>query len=204
MPDKISQIKTHFKSVDPILYAELNRMDLTPLTPRINPKSFFRHLCHEIIGQQLASQAADAIVARFLSAFPGGLVTPARVMALSESDLRYLGMSWAKARYVRDLAQKVAGHEVVLTKLPGLTDAEVITDLVKVKGIGPWTAEMFLIFTLGREDIFSFGDLGLTPGFQQLYHLPDSEVLPKLKRLSPLWSPYRSYASLALWHAKDS
>lgn len=177
-------------------------MDLELLTPHADQSAYFHKLCRVIIGQQLAGKAAAAIFSKF-ELFIGTSVTPGRILNYSAADYRSLGLSWAKAKYILDLAGKVDSGLVQLNKLSGLPDSEVIAELVKVKGIGPWTAEMFLIFTLGREDVFSFGDLGLRRGFQKLYHLHDHQVSSRLKRISPRWSPFKSYASLALWDAAD-
>ena len=110
-------------------------------------------------------------------------------------------MSWAKAYSLHDLADKVIKKEIHLKGLATMDEEAAIAELTKVKGIGRWTAEMFLMFTLGREDIFSFGDLGLQNGFKHLY----GKKTPKqMEKIIAQWTPYRSYGSLALWHAQDS
>lgn len=203
MSDKLSRITSHFQSVDPVIHTELTTMDLQVLVSPQTSDHFFRKLCQEIIGQQLAGKAADAIIARFIGLFPKGEITPAHVQAITETDIRNIGASWAKARYIKDLGSKVSSGAVRLDHLARLSDSEVTAELTRVKGIGPWTAEMFLIFTLGREDVFSSGDLGLKNGFKKLYGITDKQLASKLKKIVPAWSPYRSYASLALWHSLD-
>jgi len=174
---KRKQVKAHFRKVDPIIHKVLVEMDFEPLPPPLKPASYFSKLCREIIAQQLASKAARAIIGRFYDLFDSKRITPDKVLAFSEEDLRKVGMSWAKARYIRDLAQKTKDREVKLHNLHLLEDKQVVAELIKVKGIGPWTAEMFLIFTLSREDIFSHGDLGLRKALYKLYRLrkPPSE-----------------------------
>jgi DNA-3-methyladenine glycosylase II len=178
-------------------------MDLSPRVPIVDTSKYFHKLCRDIIGQQLAGKAADAIFNRFEN-FLDHAVSPEKVLENTDTDLRNVGLSWAKVRSVIDLSQKVMSREVALEKLPAMTDNEVIQELIKVKGIGTWTAEMFLIFTLGREDVFSFGDLGLKKGFKKLYQVGDKNLLDVLTNKMKIWSPYRSYASLALWHSLDS
>ena len=113
-------------------------------------------------------------------------------------------MSWAKARYIKDLAEKTLDGDIKFKELSHADDETIIRELTKVKGIGRWTAEMFLIFTLGREDIFSFGDLGLRKRFEKLYGNRRARTQKSMEAITRQWSPYRSYASLALWHLRDS
>ncbi len=112
-------------------------------------------------------------------------------------------MSWSKVRFVRDLADKVSAKFIQLPQLAQLSNEEVITELTKVKGIGPWTAEMFLMFTLGREDVFSFGDLGLAKAIQKLYNLKQKPTRKQLEKITKKWSPYRTHAALVLWKSLD-
>ena len=202
--NKIRRIKQHFRKIDPILFPVLEKMELEPLAAAYGPAEYFPKLCREIISQQLGSGAARAILGRFVELFPKKRITPTRVLTLSEKNLRATGMSWAKARYLRDLAQKTAAGEIHFKKFSEADDAFVISELTKVKGIGAWTAEMFLIFTLGREDVFSFGDLGLRRAFELLYGRRRARTQKNMESITKLWSPYRSYASLALWHVWDS
>ena len=199
----VLRIKRHFRKADPVIYAAIKKTGWRPLPKREDPKRYFAKLCREIISQQLAGKAAEAIVGRFEELLHGR-VTPARVLARTEQELRNIGMSWAKARYVRDLAAKVRGRKVLLGKLHELPDEAVITELTKVVGIGRWTAEMFLIFTLGREDVFSHGDLGLRKGFMRLYPLKLMHTKKAMDKIVARWMPFRSHASLALWQVLDS
>ncbi len=201
---KIKKVKAHFRSKDRKIFSVLEQMELEAIAPQEDSAAYFAKLCREIIGQQLAGRAADAIAGRFVNLFPKNLPTPRRVMACSENVLRQTGMSWAKARSVRDLALKTAKGELAFEKFSQLDDEGVIAELTKVRGIGRWTAEMFLIFTLGREDVFSHGDLGLHKGLVQLYGRSRTRTRESIGRIAAAWSPYRSYASLALWHFNDS
>lgn len=192
---------SHFTREDPLIASLLSTIDLsTWFTPRPSEDHFY-NLTRNIIYQQLAGKAASAIFTRFEQLL-GSRVTPAQVLRYTDQDYRAIGLSWAKAKYVRDLAQKVHSHTLDLAPLDSLTDEAVIARLTEVKGIGRWTAEMFLLFTLHREDIFSYGDLGLKNGFAKLYNRKNptpADITAVVSR----WHPYSSYGSIALWHFLD-
>lgn len=200
-------VKRHFHEVDPVIYAVMKDLDFNDwLKPRIKKRTsrgYFMALCREIIGQQLSGKVADVILKRFKDLFSEKIVKPENVLALSDQALRDVGMSWAKVKYVKDLAQKTLTNEVAFSKLHTFEDEAVALELMKVKGIGRWTAEMFLIFTLGREDVFSFGDLGLKKGLQKLYNLRIVTEKNVAKIITP-WSPYKSYGSITLWHSLEA
>lgn len=194
------KIISHFKSRDPLLYAYIAKIE--PLTPfeKIETDRFFQELCDSIVSQQLAGKAAATIFGRFKALFPKGEITPKKVLKIPDEKLRTVGLSRAKASYIKDLAQKVESEELDLGKLVDLPDEEVILELVKVKGIGKWTAEMFLMFTLGKQDIFSYGDLGLRNGLKKVYGEKTAEELEKIINN---WSPYKTVASRILWRSLD-
>ena len=196
-------IKRHFRRVDPAIHSVLKGMELQTLRAERRTGKYFLKLCQDIIAQQLGSKAADAIVKRFLDMF-SGMPTPEKVLKVSEEEFRAIGMSYAKARYVRNLAESVLKGEVSLKRLPKMEDGEVVAELTKIKGIGRWTAEMFLIFTLGREDVFSFGDLGLRRGLEKVYGKNRIRSQKSAEKITSRWAPYRSYGSLALWHVLDN
>ncbi|MFC1710457.1 DNA-3-methyladenine glycosylase family protein [Patescibacteria group bacterium] len=201
---KANKINAHFRKADPVIYKIMPGMEINQLPKPKNSNTYFKKLCGEIIAQQLAGKVAAAITNRFYNLFERKRVTPTKVLAISEQKLRNIGMSWAKARYVRDLAQKVKDREVRLNNLHNLDDELVIEELTKVKGIGNWTAEMFLIFTLGREDVFSHGDLGLRKALQKLYGFKDKPSEKQINKVVDKWSPYKSYGCLVLWKSIDS
>jgi len=200
---KVKKIKAHFKKVDSVIHKVIIEMEFDPLQQPKRSTGYFKKLCGEIISQQLASKAAHAIINRFFDLFERKYITPDKVLAFSKTKLRNVGMSWAKASYVRDLAQKVKDKEVRLNNLHNLDDKLVVEELIKVKGIGNWTAEMFLIFTLGREDVFSHGDLGLKKALQKLYSFKDNPNEKQIDKIVDKWSPYKSYGCLALWKSVD-
>ncbi|MBI4065212.1 DNA-3-methyladenine glycosylase 2 family protein [Candidatus Gottesmanbacteria bacterium] len=190
----------HFRLNDSILFAFIDKLEPMKL---IKYDDYFVCLCREIIGQQLAGKAADAIYRRFLKLFPKGSVTPKRTLKISDDKIRKIGLSWAKVTYIKDLAKKVFDGALNLRRLPSLSDDEVIKELVKVKGIGPWTAEMFLMFTLGREDIFSYGDLGLRKAIQKLYGFKKEPTMRQMEKIVNTWKPYRTYAARLLWKSLE-
>lgn len=198
----ISQVLRHFHTVDPKIEKELRRVDKKWLPQPKDPSIYFEHLCGEIIGQQLSGRVADVIEARFRKLFHTG-VDAKQILDFSEQELRDVGMSWAKVKSVKDLAQKTVQQRIEWRAFPELEDEKVITELTQVKGIGRWTAEMFLIFALGRENVFSFGDLGLKKGLIKLYALPNIVSKETIAEIITPWQPYRSYGCLALWRALE-
>jgi len=203
MDSKIQKALKHFQKKDPILFSVAKKVDLEPLKPR-KTEDYFYALCYEIIGQQLAKKAALAIFARFKKLFFRGKITPRKTLKISEQTIRNAGASWSKARFVRDLAEKVEDGKLDLKDIAHLEDTKVIEKLTQVKGIGPWTAQMFLIFTLGREDVFSFGDLGLRKAIITLYSLRKDVSRQKIEKITKKWSPYRTYACRILWKSLEN
>lgn len=200
---KIGKVKSHFKNNDTVIYRVIVKMKEISLPEPVKSTDYFSKLCREIIAQQLASKAAHAIIERFYNLFSGKKVTPGGILKLSDQELRNVGMSWAKVRYIKDLAQKVKSRAVAFEKLNDLDDEAVIEELIKVKGIGRWTAEMFLMFTLGREDVFSHGDLGLRKAIKKLYCFKEMPTIEEVEKIVSCWSPYKTYGCLALWSIFD-
>ena len=200
--DKRKKVLNHFRKADPTLFAISKKVGINPIETR-EPSYYFYALCYDIIGQQLAGAATKAIFSRFENLFPKGKIMPRYAMKLSEKAIRNVGTSWAKARYIRDLAQKVSDGTLDLKSIEKLNDEEAIERLVQVKGIGPWTAEMFLMFTMGREDIFSHGDLGLRKAIIKHYSLKENVSRDKIEKITKKWSPYRTYACRVLWKSLE-
>lgn len=202
---KLTLIKKHFKLNDLVIFSIFEKMELKLLSPlKADSHIYFRKLCGEIISQQLAGKAAEAIFNRFVKLLPSDKFNPKQVLGVDGQAFRDAGLSWAKVKYIKDLADKVHRLEVKLDHLHKLEDEAVIGELTKVKGIGPWTAEMFLIFTLGRENVFSHGDLGLRNGLIKLYRLRRPPTVKRINQIVNRWQPYKSYGSLALWHSLDN
>jgi DNA-3-methyladenine glycosylase II len=167
--------------------------DLRRGRPRGEP---FAELVRAIVYQQLAGAAASTIHGRFIALFDG-VPTPEAVLATRVSRLRRAGLSAAKAASVRDLASKVVDGTVRLDRVRRLPDEEIVRELTLVRGIGRWTAEMFLIFTLGRLDVWPVDDYGVRKGYARLYGLVEP---PAPRALEPLGEPFRPYRSVAAWY----
>ncbi len=196
-----STIQSHFASVDPKVAEVLSTVDLSEWFEDRATDDHFFNLTRNIIFQQLAGKAASTIFSRFKDLV--GEISPENVLKFEDQSLRDVGLSWAKVKYVKDLAGKVSSGELDLSVINSLGNEEVIAELTKVKGIGRWTAEMFLLFTLHKENIFSYGDLGLKNGFTKLYGI-ESPTTAQIQEVVSKWSPYESYGSVVLWHYLDN
>jgi DNA-3-methyladenine glycosylase II len=164
----------------------------------------FKALVIAIVNQQLSGKAADTIFKRFVALFPGGkFPTPEQVLAMPAAKMRKCGLSKMKVSFLKDLSRKVLDGTVDFRKMPKWSDEEVIEHLVRVKGIGRWTAEMFLMFSLERDDIFSYGDLGLRNAIQKLYGLKKHPTPAQAAKIAEKWKPYRTLASRYLWASLD-
>jgi DNA-3-methyladenine glycosylase II len=172
-----------------------------PCTLIPNPQ-LFETLVDAIISQQISVKAADAIMGRLRAALHSeteGTISPHQLLTLEEDTLRAVGLSPQKMRYIRDLTERVVSGELKLELLSELEDEEVISELVKVKGIGRWTAEMMLIFSLGRPDVLPVDDLGFLEGVREAYSL-ESRPTPKEMRIKgEIWHPYRTFATWYMW-----
>lgn len=169
------------------------------LTPR-KKSQYFVSLVRAITNQQLSGKAADTIYNRF--AIKVGKVKPENIIAVPDEELRACGLSWAKVKYVKDLSERTLDGRLKLNKLDKLSEDEVEKELVAVKGIGPWSAEMFLMFTLGNPDIFPVDDLGIRNGMKKLLGKELKE--DKLAKFAERWSPYRTYAARLVWEFLDN
>lgn len=196
--------RAHLRRVDPKLFRAIAR--LGPYRPTRQPATFAT-LCEAILYQQLAGAAAAAIHCRFVLLFPGRpgrrFPKPKDVARTPIPRLRSAGLSRAKALTVKDLARKTLDGTVAVRSLRHLSDTEVIEHLTSVRGIGRWTADMFLIFSLGRLDIFPALDFGVAKGFQRAFGLSHLPKLKFMERRAERWRPYRSVASWYLWRIVD-
>jgi DNA-3-methyladenine glycosylase II len=199
-----SRAKDHFRKADPVLYRAAKAHEIADIR---RSRDVFGDLVNAIVNQQLSGKAAATIYGRLesLVAKKTGrkAITPKAIMALSSHSMRKCGLSEAKAKSIKSLAKAVVDKELDLPKIHLHEDEKIIELLTSQKGIGPWTAEMILMFSLGRLDIFSKGDLGLRKGIMRLYGLkkmPSDKLMDKLSRA---WSPYRTYAARVLWRVAD-
>jgi DNA-3-methyladenine glycosylase II len=165
----------------------------------------FTALVEAIVWQQLSGKAAATIYGRVLALLPnGGPPTPAAILGIPEADLRVAGLSRAKTAYICDLAARVGGGDVHLDMLGALEDAGVVAELTSVKGIGRWTAEMFLMFRLHRPDVLPVGDLGIANAIQRAYALRKTPSPQRMEKIAEPWRPYRSVACWYLWRSLDA
>lgn len=167
-------------------------------------KNHFQSLVQEIINQQLSDKAAATITKRFTALFDEGDFPRAeKILALSDEKIRTSGISYPKISYIKNLAQKIVADEIKFDQFASLSDEAVIEVLTQVKGIGQWTAEMFLMFSLGRPDVFSYGDQGLKNAIRKLYNLKSHPTPKQAEKISKKWKPYRSLACRYLWRSLD-
>jgi len=161
--------------------------------------NYFESLIEAIITQQLAGSAAKAISKRFRGLYGKKFPKPADVLKTSDSKLRKTGLSGMKVKYIKDLSENIESKKLKLRSLSKLSDDEIVEQLTQVKGIGRWTAEMFLIFSLGRMDVLPVGDLGLKKGVQLLNSSTKLPTPDEIEELAEKWRPYRTVATWYLW-----
>ena len=197
------QAAEHLKKADPVLRPVIERVG--PCTVRPNGE-YYQELVDAIISQQLSVHAARSIENRFRELFGGHFPAPDEILSTDVETLRGIGFSRAKAAYVLDLAQHVVEGKVRFDHLDGLSNDEVIAELVAVKGIGEWTAHMFLMFCMGRTDILPVGDLGIRNGIRKLYGFEDAPTPDQIREVAEKnsWHPYESVASWYVWQSLDN
>jgi DNA-3-methyladenine glycosylase II len=198
----------HLRAADPALARLIDAVGALPprsTADRPDRGDHYGVLVRAIVGQQLSSRAARAIYGRLTARFSGRPPTPEEVLAADPDALREgAGLSRAKVTYLRSLAEHVLAGELELDRLDSLPDAEVITELVAVKGIGEWTAHMFLMFQLERPDVLAAGDLGIRKAAQLAYGLDALPTPAELERIAEPWRPHRTLACLYLWASLDN
>jgi DNA-3-methyladenine glycosylase II len=189
----------HLRQADPVLRAIIERVG--PCRMEFSPPAF-ESLAETIVYQQLNGKAAVTIFDRF-AALAGDPLTPKGILKLTDAQMRSAGLSKQKSSYLKDLAAKTEAGLLDFTRLPELPDEEVIAHLTQVKGIGVWTAQMFLMFTLRRENVLPTGDYGVQAAMKKHYRkrkMPKPEVMAKIAKC---WEPYRSVACWYLWRSLD-
>lgn len=194
--DIVNNATAYLSNTDSIMADAIKRVGPCTLVP---DPDIFEALVDAIVSQQISVRAADAIVARLRAATPNQLITPAALILLEHDALRAVGLSAPKARYIRDLTQRVVSGELNLVELDKLEDEEVIKRLVAVKGIGRWTAEMILIFALGRADVLPVDDLGLVESVREAYGLEARPTSKEMLERGEIWRPYRTFATWYMW-----
>jgi DNA-3-methyladenine glycosylase II len=196
----------HLSGADDVMAALIEEHGALDLEARRRgrPADAYGALLRSIVGQQLSTKAAQSIFGRLTDQFGGKTPTPEELLAADPEVVRSAGLSRPKVSYIRSLAEHVRDGELHLDSLDELSDDEVIAELTAVKGLGVWTAHMFLMFHLRRPDVLAVGDLGIRRAVERQYgleELPDAETL---ERLAERWAPYRTLACLYLWHSLDN
>lgn len=193
---KLTQAETDLSGVDPLLGSIISINGTIPLAP---PREYFEALSNAIISQQISVKAAAKIYERFREITQ---LDPQAIAGLTDEDIKTIGLSGQKSRYIADLAKHFVQNSAVFNHLDSLPDDDVIAELTKVKGIGVWTAQMFLIFTLHRPDVFAPDDRGLQLAAERLYER--SFTRAGLGEFAQRWAPYRSTACLHLWRSLNN
>lgn len=189
--------KKHLSKSDPILRVFMKRVELQPLKLQ---KNYFEALIRAIANQQLSGKAAQTILNRILALFKlGKFPTPQEYLKMSDKKLRSAGFSNSKVAYTKNVARFFMERGKDIKRVHKLADEEVVKLLTEIKGIGVWSAEMFMIFSLGREDIFSYGDLGLRKGLQKIYNLKKEPTFKQIEKIVGKWKPYRTHGARYMW-----
>jgi DNA-3-methyladenine glycosylase II len=199
LPSK-KNILQHFDAEDAVMAGVIRRMG--PFRLKRN-KNYFQVLCKATVGQQISTKAAESINHRFQSLFPCNRPTPKKVWELAEQQLREVGLSGQKVKYIKDLSEKFLDRTVRPHRMAYQDNEEIIRQLIRVYGIGRWTAEMFLIFSLGRMDVLPVGDLGLRAGVKLIYNM---RAMPSPDRVSILgrkWQPFATVGTWYIWRVLD-
>ena len=194
--DVVAAATAHLSEIDLVMAEAIAQVGPCTLVPNSN---VYEALVDAIISQQISVKAADAIVARVRAATPDGLLTPESLILLDHDALRAAGLSTPKTRYVRDLTERVASGQLDLAALEHMEDEAIIEQLVAVKGIGRWTAEMILIFSLARPDVLPVDDLGFVEGVRGAYGLPERPTRKEMQERGEAWRPYRTFATWYMW-----
>jgi len=195
----VAEALKHLAVADARLAAIIESVGTYEIKRRRDP---FRSLVEAVIYQQLAGSAADAIFTRFVKIY-GRFPRPAQLLATKDAKLRAAGLSGRKIEYLKDLSLRVSDGRLKLNILKQMADEQVIEQLDEVKGIGRWTAEMFLIFCLGRQDVLPVGDLGLRKAMQQAYALADLPSPEVMRKIALPWKPYSSVATWYMWKSLE-
>jgi DNA-3-methyladenine glycosylase II len=190
----------HLQAADPVMAGIIRQVGPYRIEFR---DPVFETLVRSIVYQQLSGRVASVIFGRLLAAVPGGLLTPENILALRPEKMRKLGLSKQKTAYIRDLARHTRAGTVDFAGLAGLPDAEVIEHLTKVKGVGVWTAHMFLIFALRRANVLPSGDLGVRSAIRKAYGFEELPKPAEIEALGERWHPYCTVAAWYLWRSLE-
>jgi DNA-3-methyladenine glycosylase II len=192
----------HLQRADPVLAEVVARHGPHRFELRTGG-SHFDAIARAIVSQQLSVKAASTIHGRFRALYDGAGGTPEVVAGISETRLRKAGLSWQKIGYIQDLARRVTSGELELDRIDEMSDDELVTRLTAVKGVGTWTAQMFLMFRLGRPDVLPVLDLGIQKAIQRAYRMRKRPTVRQVEKIARAWAPYRTIACWYLWRSLD-
>ena len=201
-PNPHTKAIRHLRTVDPVLANVIDTVGKCTLVPRAEG-THFDYVVRSIVYQQLSGKAASTIHGRFLELLDGSKPSPAQVLGIGESQLRSVGLSGQKAKYIRSVAEHAHSGSLAIEQLHELSDEEIIAALTQVKGIGVWTAQMFLIFRLGRPNVLPTADLGIQKGVQRAYGLRKLPKPEKVQKIGKKWAPYQTVGSWYMWRILD-
>lgn len=193
-------ILQHFDERDAVMARVIREMG--PFKLKRN-RNYFQVLCKAIVGQQISIKAAESITRRFQNIFTGSRPTPEKVQGLTEKQLREVGLSNQKVKYMKDLSTKFLDGSVRPQRMAHQDNEEIIKQLTGVYGVGRWTAEMFLIFSLNRLDVLPVGDLGLRAGVKQLYNMRALPTPDRVRTLGKKWQPFETVGTWYTWRSMD-
>ena len=202
-PETLRLAADHLAVHDKVLGPVITRYGLPDIAPH---QDYYQALVSEIMGQQLSVKAAAAIRKKFVSLFSGAFPAPEQILEKTPEELRGAGLSWAKVKYIQDLARHVLDGKIQFARFDTRSNEAVIEELTDVKGVGEWTAHMFLMFCMGRLDVLPIGDLGIKNGVRQLYKLKSIPTPEQIIRIAKKnhWHPYESIASWYVWASLDN
>jgi DNA-3-methyladenine glycosylase II len=197
---ELAKAAEYLTAHDKVLAPVIREAGICTIRPH---KNYYQELVESIISQQLSVKAADSILKRFVALFDGGFPSPEQILTKNAETFRGVGFSYAKGRYVLDLAQHVVDGTVKFDHLDALSNEEIIKELTAVKGIGEWTVHMFLMFCMGRLDVLAHGDLGIRNGIRRLYGFKDAPTPQQIIELAEKnhWHPYESVACWYIWQS---
>lgn len=204
-PSVIKKARSHFKKIDPNFFSAIEHIKVLDFDKH-RSGDVYHDLIRAIMGQQLSVKAAETIYLRFLELFEDGYPHPEILNGLSDDTLRDKGVSRQKSGYVRNVAAYFLDHGLQTEDVNTMTNDEIIDQLTSIKGVGKWTVQMMLMFTLQRPDVFAPDDLGIQKGIQAIYHLEKlkgKSLKKEMINISDKWSPYRTIACMYLWRYGD-
>lgn len=190
----------YLKKSDPILAEVIKKVELRLRKPS---NKYFEELVSSIISQQLSLKAASTIERRFVALFGQKFPKPQEVLKMPDDKMRKCGLSGSKVKFIKDLAQRIDSGDLKFRGIETKSEEEVIAMLIRVKGIGRWTAEMFLMFALAKPDVYSHGDLGLRNAIKKLYKVRGELTQKKAEKIAEKWKPYRTLACRYLWASME-